>query len=47
MKITLLGVLLVSITVLVLGAAVVAPGSKATAQDKITMKDDFSKENAK
>ena len=44
MKSALLGVLLAAS---VLGAAMAAPGSTAAAEDKIIMRDDFSRQNAK
>jgi len=47
MKITLLGVLLVPITASVLGGAVAVPDSTVAAQDRVTLKEDFSRENAK
>src|SRR5262245_2416709 len=47
MKVTLVAVLLVVITASAFGAAPAAPGSTAAAQEKITMKDDFAKENPK
>ena len=47
MKTALLGVLIVPITASVLGATMAAPGSTAAAEDKIIVKDDFSRQNAK
>ncbi len=43
MKAAILGVLLVPIAASVLGAAVAAPGSTAAAQDRVTVKEDFSR----
>ena len=47
MKIALLGVLLVPVTAAVLGGAAAVPGSTVAAQDRVTLKEDFSRENAK
>src|SRR5262249_31192548 len=47
MRIALLGVLLVPITASILGIAVAVPGSTVAAQDRVTLKEDFSRDNAK
>jgi len=47
MKIMLVAVLLVAITASAFRAAPAAPGSTAASQERITVKDDFAKENAR
>src|SRR5690349_16312190 len=47
MAFTLAAVLLMAITASAFGAAPAAPGSTAASQEKITVKDDFAKENPK